>query len=285
MRTRRIDPTLALALICLLGVGIAGLGAALSQVGKPFPGFLLLGNRVVASVGLSIWPATAGGEIFQHQVVAVDGAPVERVDEIHARVRELPVGTRVAYRMRQAGREIERAVATREFGWRDVALLHALYLANGIALGAAALVALAKRRRRDARACAPLLLTGALWVLSAPDLYGPHHLFRLHALCEALLFPAALLMALGFPTPSRVLQRRPWLPRALYAAALGLAAAYQIGLEDGHAYVVTHLLAVSAFGLALLTLVAESGPALRPTESARPESRAMAGFAAPSSFP
>ena len=73
MRIRRNDPVAVIAIAALLCVGLAGLHAALSQVGKPFPGFLLLGNRVVASVGLSLWPATAGGQIFQHQVVSVDG--------------------------------------------------------------------------------------------------------------------------------------------------------------------------------------------------------------------
>jgi hypothetical protein len=254
---------LACTLAALLLLGATGLAGALSQVGQTFPGFLLLGNRVVASIGLSLWPATAGGEIFQHQIVAVDGAPVERVEEVHAWVRALPAGEPVRYRMRSGEREIVRTIATRAFGWRDFVLLHGLYLVNGLCLGTAGLVALWRRRDAAARACAPLLLTGAFWVLTALDLYGPYHLFRIHALCEALLFPAALLMALGFPEPARCLQRRPWLPRALYAAAACLAVAYQAGLGNAGAYVATHLLAVTAFGVALVTLVVAEVERLR----------------------
>ena len=70
-------------------------------------------------------------------------------------------------------------------------------------------------------------------------------------------------MALGFPSPARCLARWPWLPRALYAAALALALALQIGLQRPDAYVLTHLLAVTAFGLALLVLVVSEVERLR----------------------
>lgn len=263
MRLRSYDPVLVLATILLLGVGALGLRAAVSQVGETFPGFLVLGNRVVASVGLSLWPGTAHGAIFQHQVVAMDGVPVRDVGQLHQRVRSLPPGTPVLWSLRSGDEVILRRVRTREFGWQDFALLHALYLANGLALAVGALVALHRRRNPAARACAPLLTTGALWVLSAPDLYGPYLLFRLHALCEAILFPAALVMALGFPHPARCLARWPWLPRAIYAAALALAVTVQAGLHRPDAYVVAHLLAVTAFGLALIVLVVSEFDRLR----------------------
>jgi hypothetical protein len=255
MKVSRIDFMTALVAAVVLAAGAVGLAGAVGQVGKPFPGFLLLENRVVASIGLSLWPATSGGEIFQSEVVATDGVPLERAEQLTQRVRSLPVGTPVAYLMRHGGEQLTRSIPTREFGWRDFFLLHGLYLLNGLALGVGALVAVRRRRLPEARACLPLLLTGALWVLTALDLYGPYHLFRLHALCEALLFPGALLMALWFPLPARILTRFPWLPWGAYSLAGLLAIAYQIGLRDPDAYVVTHLLSVSAFGVALVALV------------------------------
>jgi len=243
------------ALAALIGVAVVGMAGALSQIGNTFPGFLLLGNRVVASVGLSIWPGTAGGEIFQHQVVALDSVPVTSVEALRARVRALPAGTPVEYRMRSGDREIVKTIETRNFGWRDFALLHGLYLVNGVCFAFAALVAIRRRQSNAARTCAPALMIAAMWVLTALELYGPNHLFRLHALCEAMLFPAALVMALGFPAPSACLLRYPWLPRAIYAVGACLALAYQASLNHAVGYSAMHLLALSAFGLSILTLV------------------------------
>jgi hypothetical protein len=243
------------ALAALLAVAVVGTAGALNQVGKTFPGFLLLGNRVVASIGLPAWPGTAGGKIFQYQVVAVDSVPAASAEAIRARVRDLPAGTPIEYRLRKGDREILMTIATRNFNWRDFTLLHGLFLVNGICIAFAALVAIHRRRSSAARACAPLLVISALWVLTALELYGPNLLFRLHALCEAMLFPAALVMALGFPSPSRYLIRYPWLPRALYGGGACLALAYQASLHHAVSYSAIHLLALSAFGLSLLTLV------------------------------
>ncbi len=254
--TNSSNRCLRVAASLLLLVGAIGIVEAIGWVGKPFPGFLLLENRVVASVGLSLWPGTAGGEIYQHQVVAVDGQPVRSAQEIQDRVRALPVGSALEYRLRQGDEELVRTIATRLFGAADFALLFGMYILNGLVLGGAALAALSVRKKcPTAGATVPVLLVGALWALSALDLYGPYHLFRLHALCEVLLFPATLHMALGFPEPARCLTRRPWLVWLPYGLAAVLAVAYQLGLHSGGTYVATHLLATTALGIALLVLV------------------------------
>ena len=240
----------------LLLVGTIGIVEAVGWVGQPFPGFLLLENRVVASVGLSRWPGTAGGQIYQHQVLAVDGLPLRSAQELHDRVRVLPVGTAIEYRLRQGDEELVRTISTRLFGLADFTLLFGMYILNGLVLGGAALAALSAGKRYSAAgATVPLLLVGALWAFSAMDLYGPYRLFRLHALCEVLLFPATLHMALGFPNPARCLTRRPWFVWAPYGLAALLALVYQFGLHSGGTYVATHLLATTAFGVALLWLI------------------------------
>ena len=94
-----------------------------------------------------------------------------------------------------------------------------------------------------------------MWALSAMDLYGPYRIFRLHAACETLLFAGALHMAMGFPSPPRWVELHPRLIAVPYAAALLLGVFYQLGLDEFHGYVSSHLLAVSAFGAALLALV------------------------------
>lgn len=247
--------SIAAALVLVL-IGTLGLTEAVGWIGKPFPGFLLLENRVVASVGLSRWPGTAGGEIYQHQVLSVNGQTVHSVDEIQEHVQTVPVGTAVEYSLRQGDEELVRVVNTRRFALADFLLLFGMYILNGLALGGAALAALRARKAYPAAgATVPLLLVGALWALTALDLYGPYRLFRLHAACEVLLFPATLHMALGFPKPARFLAGRRWILGLPYALAAALGVPYQLGLYQGGIYVTTHLLATTAFGAALLVLL------------------------------
>ena len=67
------DRFLLLATALLLGAAVLVLVQSLSWVGKPFPGFLLLDNHVVPSAGLTRWPATAGGAIYQKYRKGVSG--------------------------------------------------------------------------------------------------------------------------------------------------------------------------------------------------------------------
>jgi len=252
----RYDLVLIATALVLLSVGAIGAAGAAAQLGEPFPGFLVMRNRVVASVGLSFWPATQGSEIYQQQVVAIDGRPVTSAEEIQEAVRRVAPGTPIQYELRSGDLEVTRTIESRTFALRDFLLLHGLYLLNGLALGAAALVALSVRHRSPgARAVVPLVLTGSLWALSAMDLYGPYRLFRLHAACEALLFAAALHMALGFPNAPRWLERHPALIAVPYLVAGTLGAFYQFGLYEYRGYVTNHLLAITAFGAAMLALI------------------------------
>ncbi len=251
MRTPR-DPLLHAAAALLVGVAALGVAGSSSWVGKTFPGFLVLENRVVASAGLSHWPATRGGEIYQHEIVSVDGVPLEDAAALRARVEAEPPGTPLRYRFRRGEAEFERVIETRLFDRTDFALLFGSMLLSGLALGGVALLIRSLRGNdRLASGSFPSLYIVGLWAITAIDLYGPYRLFRLHALCETLLFAGSLHMALVFPHPSRVLERWPrlvWIP---YGLAAGLALVNQVGLYDPGLYRTTHLIATSAFGASL----------------------------------
>ncbi len=249
----------AIPILCallLLGLAGTGLWAATAWVGKPFPGFLLLGNRVVASASLPAWPATRGGEIFQHEVVSIDGVPLGSAEQLLGTIRSEPAGTPFRYRFRSGGREFERSIPTRRFGALDFTLLFGVYLLNGLVLGGCALALLVWRGGSPGvRAAVPLLGVGALWGLRAMDLYGPYRLFRLHALGESLLFATALHTALHFPRSLGIARSLPALAPLAYASALGLAVWYQVGLYDPGAYVALHLVATCLLGAALFALL------------------------------
>src|SRR5207247_428359 len=59
-------------------------------------------------------------------------------------------------------------------------------------------------------------MAGGIFLITAMDLYGPATFFRLHVLCEALVPPAVLHLALLFPQPHRFARWR----LAGYAPAL-----------------------------------------------------------------
>jgi diguanylate cyclase (GGDEF)-like protein len=241
----------------VLLTGVAGTLGAVGWIDEPFPGFLVLDNRVVASAGLSRWPVTEGGEIYQHEVISVDGAPLESAQAVWSYVRELPIGTPVVYRFERAGREFVRTVATRRFELTDFLLLFGAYLLNGLVMGAAGLGIWRLRGSHPlARATVPLLLISSVWGLTAMDLYGPYRMFRLHALCEALLFPAFLAMAQGFPVQSRLSERHPWTLWVPYALAGALALVYQVGLYHPPTYVACHLVANIGIGATVAVLIA-----------------------------
>jgi two-component system NtrC family sensor kinase len=250
------DPIVLVAGAVALAVAIGGGISAFRWIGTSFPGFLILENRVVASAGLAAWEGTRGGEIFQHEVVAVDGRPLGDARELAAIAADRGPGAPIRYELRRDGTLIERTIATRHFGSGDFLLLFGSYLLCGIGLtGTAVLIRfLGAHDPRTFGSALSLWITG-MWALTALDLYGPYRLFRLHFFFECLLFAGALHMALVFPTLHRLAARRRWIPFALYGAALALAGAGQIALADPAAYARVHRVAVTAFGLALLVFV------------------------------
>src|SRR5438034_8938429 len=84
-------------------------------IGRKFPGFVLLDNRVVASVGLAHWTGSTIPGLYQSEVVAVDGEWVRSTPEVYRVVAAKPPGTIVRYRLRQDGATRDVAIATQQF--------------------------------------------------------------------------------------------------------------------------------------------------------------------------
>ena len=202
-------------------------------IGRPFPGFMLLDNRVVASVGLAHWTGASVPGLYQSAIVAVNGEAVRSASEVYARVRPVAPGTPLRYLLRRAGAEREVVIATQIFTVRDWLLLFGAFLFSGGAYLVAALVVWVFRPR------APLgrafLSTGAAWgifLITAMDLYGPATFFRLHVLCETLVAPAVLHLALLFPQPHPLARWR----LAGYLPSLLIGALYERFLYEPAAY-------------------------------------------------
>jgi signal transduction histidine kinase len=253
---RRRDPWLWLAAAALVVVAAQSAVQAARWRERPFAGFLILENGVVASAGLAHWPATATGEIYGAQVIAVDGRPVADAAAIRAAVEARPLGATLRWTFQSGERTIERAFPTARFSARDMLLLFGSYALSGAAFGVVGLLVRALRGGdRLGTGTFAFFWLAAVYAWSAIDLYGPGRLFRLHALAESFLFAGTIHLALVLPQPARALERRPWLLRAPYALAVPLAAAGQWLLFDPARYVAHHELAMGLFGLAVIGLI------------------------------
>ncbi len=255
MKTRAQIAALTVAIVAFATIGTM---SAAGWVDRTFPGFLVLDNGVVASVGLPGWPATSDGEIFQRRITHIDGAAVDWDADVLHHVGSQAEGTPVVIGLRSGAGAMDLEVSVERFAFRDVLLIFGAYLVNGLLLGGVALLALSRSRSHEGvRAAIPFLVCASFWGLTGMGLYSGHlALFRLHALFETFLFAAALHLALEFPSALIRPSRSRQIVAAGYAAAIALALAYQVLLFEPASYVRVHLLTTSLGGAALLAVVA-----------------------------
>jgi signal transduction histidine kinase len=223
--------------LAAVALGTVTTVTSLAWVGRVFPGFLLLDNRVIASIDLPHWPGVQVSGLYQSQVVAVDGRPVASAQEVYAHVRALPPGTPVRYQLWRAGEDAEVRIPTLRFEMYDWLLIFGAYLLNSAVYLASGLVVWVLRPRAPLGRA--LLLFGAscaLWALTALDLYDPARFFRLHVIGEAMFPASGLHLLLLFPQPHR-LARWAWAPYAISAAIL---VPYEIGLYTPGVYTLAH---------------------------------------------
>jgi hypothetical protein len=99
----------AIPLAC---ISIAG---TLYWPGRAFPGFFLLGNRIVPTIGVYDWTGLAAGVPFYARVTAVDGRAVTSNREVYDHVAALPIGAPVRYALVKDGVTLTRVVPTMAF--------------------------------------------------------------------------------------------------------------------------------------------------------------------------
>ena len=217
--------------IAVIGLAIAArtTTTSLRWVDRTFPGFMLLDNRVVASVGLAHWTGSAVPGLFQSELLGVNGRSVHSTPAAYEIVTALPPNTPVEYLTQGADGERRLTIATQRFTIQDWCLLFGVYLLNGVVFLACGVVVWVLRPETPmARALLATGTTTALFLFTAMDLYGPATFFRLHVLCEALMSGAFLHLALVFPRPHRFSHMR----FAGYALSLALATPYELFLYN-----------------------------------------------------
>jgi hypothetical protein len=242
----------ALAVSALVATTVMGVRAT-SWSGTSFPGFFVLPNRVVASIGQPHWAGSKDGSLYQRTVVAVDGAPVASSAEVYQRVGQRPSGSEFALTV-QKGSSIDTVrLRSMEFSWGDYSTIFGGYLATGILyLMLGLLGAWLLPGTHLGRALLFVGSCGGVYTISAIGIYEPYAGFRIHALAEAF-FPAAVVyLGLVFPRERAKLVA----PGAAVACwiSLGLAIPYQLLLDHPGAYPVMHAAAETYLGIASLGL-------------------------------
>jgi signal transduction histidine kinase len=226
-------------------------------IDSTFPGFLVMGNRVVASIALPWWSGGRPADLFQHQVVAVDGVPVADARAVYERASARAAGAEIVYTLRAPdGARRTAVVPVRPFSAWDFNLLFGAYLLNGVAfLATGILVVVLAGRSAAAYGLLAQSITTGVFIVTAVDLYGPHWFFRLHVTAESFLAAGFIHLALVFPT-DRIRRRRHLALAAVYLPFAALAIAYQFALGSPSAYTAIHLVATATHGLGGLALIA-----------------------------
>jgi hypothetical protein len=230
-----------------------GLGAT-QWIDKPFPGFFLLPNRVIASIARMEWPVSREGAIYQMSVVAVDGEPVSDSSDVYRRVTSETPGTRFTYALRHGAATNFVTLESQRFSVEDYLLIFGSYLATGLLYLLLGLLGLCSADKQLGRAILCLGGTAGVYSLSAVALYDPGASIRLHALAEAL-FPAAIVQLAFALVRGRAALAGPVTATA-WAVSFGLAIAYQFVVDQPGAYSVAHAACETYLGVAGIGLIA-----------------------------
>src|SRR5437870_5288073 len=210
------------------GVTLVCVVDSTAWVHRPFMGFLLGRNRIVAPDSPAFPTRRSSDLPFGAELIAVDGRPVGEVADLVGETWARSVGTPVRYTFMTPGGRIERTVPVMRFTLGDYISLFGVWLVNGVVFLVLAFVVAYLKPGRPASAAMFVfcLAWGLVMVVSMGDFYRFH--FRsLYALAQAVA-PAALLM-LVFTFPDRPAPRHA---RALLAV-LAAVTAVQVGLDIG----------------------------------------------------
>ena len=211
-----LAPVLALFVVCLL--------EAIAWIGRPFPGFLVLDNAIVVSIGRTEWANVRYRRLPFARVIAVDGRPVSTGREVHARVREVGIGKTITFTFRQGTEIFRLAPRVRPFERDDFLELFAPFLGVGLVMVLAGAFVVARRPRApETRALFLLCLAIGLPLFAAPDMYAPYRFALISFLGMCAVPPAAVQMALSFPQRRMILRRGPVLYVLLYLPFVVLA--------------------------------------------------------------
>ena len=224
---------LPLALAPVVAVFVACAVNAVRWIERPFPGFFILENGIVVSIGRAEWEHARYRRLPFARVLAVDDQPVSDGRDIHAYVNAAGVGKPIVYTFRQGVDIFRLSLRVRPFGRDDFLGIFAAFLGVGLAMvTASAVVVVLRPDARETRALFVVCVAIGLMLITSPDMYSPYWFAPVAFLAMCLVPPAALQLALAFPQPRALPGRRPLLYLVLYLPFVALAAALLTAMSE-----------------------------------------------------
>ncbi len=241
---------IAIAVAAVVLTGLVAVGAR-SWIDQPFAGFFLRSDRTVAAVGRTTWTDVAARNLYEHTLLAVDGAPIDESGDLHRRVAAKPVGSPIVYTLTDGTTTTTVTLPSRRFSAADYWAVFGAYLSTGLCyLLLAILAAWALPSERMGRALVLLGGVGGLFMLTSADLYPPAGSLRVHVLAAAFL-PATLLQFALAVGDTRGRFATDTLP-VVWAVSLAAAASMQLAIGNPTETRFVHLTYDAALGLALV---------------------------------
>ncbi len=249
------NPTLGffgLTVLMLLITVISFVGS-LSFLNKPFPGFLIYREPLVATFGSKDWPGTKAGLKFRERIVAVDGQPVLEGRDVVNAARQKRPGTPLNYLVESKGETREVKVPVALFDMNDFLLVFFLTFLGGLILYTLGIIVYVLKPNTTASwvfliAC----FCVGTYMVTGFEHQASHYTARFHYFSLAF-FPAAFFhLFLIFPDKKSFLVRFPKTQYIVYLPALMLAVAFQI-------YVSLFKLVLSSDSLSWVPLYRELG--------------------------
>ncbi len=217
-------------LLAVLAIFVPCTINAVDWIGRPFPGFLVLQNGIVVSMGRSDWAGLGRRRTHWTRLLAVDGQPVGSGPELHQILERADPSQPQAYTFRQGTEVFRLALPARSFAVGDFLGVFAPMLGIGLLVVlAGAFVALRRPNAPETRALFAVCLSLGLAAITGPDQYTPCWFVPLFFLSAAAVAPAFVHLALVYPQRSRLLRRGRLLYAGLnlpfFALAAGIVAA------------------------------------------------------------
>jgi signal transduction histidine kinase len=191
-------------------------------VGRPFPGFLLLGNNFVPVIHREQWAGTSQGIKVGDILVEMNGVPVTRSDEVRRAVLSAPVGTVFTYKFVRRGQTLERSIPTALFPLKSYIGIHAVWFSISSAFMLMGLTVFYLKPNDSApRAFLLLGMVSAFSQAPTPDYCMTNQTFLPLTVLNAL-GPSIVVLSLYFPV--KLGHRRPVIAVLAATTALIVAA-------------------------------------------------------------
>ncbi|HSE83290.1 MAG TPA: ATP-binding protein [Thermodesulfobacteriota bacterium] len=189
-------------ILFFVAVSLNSLIRAIGWINRPFPGFLLYENSLVAEVSLSSWSGYRSGLIkYYDKVITIDGNTLPP-HQIYSVVSDKPIGTLINYTVSRNDKIINLSIPNMRFGLGDFFLIFGVvYFVGLVIFVTGVLVYLSKPELTSSKFFFTFCLSMSIWFISIFDAQSTYSLGSIPFI--GWIFTPAFAISLAFIFPSR----------------------------------------------------------------------------------